>query len=134
MTYQARNNIPRASLGRIVLYVHDVESVSDFYECHFNFTASREEGDRIVELLSNNEDGFSILLHPLGKKRKAGQTLAKLIFDCEDVEAFCAASAERGLEFGALHSGAGYKFANTKDPAGNSVSISSRIYRHNLCR
>jgi predicted enzyme related to lactoylglutathione lyase len=120
----------RASLGRILLYVHDIEAVAEFYFRAFGFRILREDGDRIVELESPDNAGSNIMLHPLGRGRKAGQTLAKLVFDCPDVGSFCARASGKGVEFGPLHKGEGYVFANTKDPAGNSVSVSSRLYRH----
>ena len=70
------------------------------------------------------------MLHPLGRGRKSGQTIAKLIFDVPDVGAFCTRAAEHGLPFGAVHKADGYVFANARDPAGNAISISSRAYRH----
>ena len=116
-------------LGRIVLYVHDVETVAEFYARHFGFRIHRAPGDRIVELESPGGSGANIMLHPLGRGRKSGQTVVKLVFDVPDVEAFCARAARRGLAFGAIHKGEGYAFANAKDPAGNSISVSSRAFR-----
>ena len=52
-----------AVLGRILLYVHDIEAVAEFYACHFGFRIHREEDDRIVELESTSGDGFNIMLH-----------------------------------------------------------------------
>ncbi len=117
-------------LGRILLYVRDIDAVSEFYECHFGFRIHRERGDRVVELQSPAGAGSDIVLHPLGRGRKAGQSVAKLVFDVADVEAFCARAAERGLQFGTVHKADGYVFANAKDPAGNAISVSSRAYRH----
>ncbi len=71
---------------------------------------------------------MNILLHPLGAGRKVGQTLVKLVFDVEDVEEFCRNSEKRGLKFGAVHRADGYCFANAKDPAQNSISVSSRAF------
>lgn len=69
------------------------------------------------------------MLHPLGRGRRDGQAIAKLVFDVPDVEAFCAQAAERGLPFGSVHKADGYDFANAKDPAGNAISVLSRVYR-----
>ena len=118
-----------AVLGRILLYVRDIEAVARFYALHFGFRIRREAGDRIVELEGPGGAGGNIMLHPLGRGRKSGQTLAKLVFDVPDVGAFRARAAERGLEFGAIHRADGYEFANARDPAGNSISISSRAFR-----
>ena len=134
MTEQHETYPPPAVLGRVLLYVHDIEVVAEFYVLHFGFRIHREKGDRIVELESPSGAGNNIMLHPLGRVRKSGQTIAKLVFDVPDVEAFCARAAENGLEFGGIHKGDGYVFANAKDPAGNSISISSRAFRHDIFR
>jgi catechol 2,3-dioxygenase-like lactoylglutathione lyase family enzyme len=114
-------------LGRIVIYTKRTEAMVDFYCQYFGFEVLRLEGDRIVELVSKGA-GANILLHPMSKDRKEGQTLVKLVFDVEDVEGFCRTSKERGLEFGSIHRADGYSFANVKDPAKNSVSVSSRAF------
>ena len=134
MTEQHETDPAPAVLGRVLLYVHDIEVVAEFYALHFGFRIHREEGDRIVELESPSGAGNNIMLHPLGRVRKSGQTIAKLVFDVPDVKAFCARAAEQGLEFGEIHKGDGYVFANAKDPAGNSISISSRAFRHDISR
>ena len=129
-TDRHRDPPPRASLGRVILYVRNVEEVAEFYALHFGFRIRREDGDRIVELEHPGQAGSSILLHPLGRGRRTGQTSVKLVFDVCDVEAFCTGAARRGLPFGKVHKADGYDFANAKDPAGNSVSVSSRAYRN----
>ena len=134
MTTLRRTDTPEALLGRVLLYVHDIEAVAEFYARHFGLRIHRAEGDLIVELESPDEGGTNIMLHPLGRGRKSGQSVAKLVFDVSDVEAFCARSAEQGLRFGVLHKGDGYEFANARDPAGNSISVSSRAFRRNAWR
>ena len=129
MIESRRTDPPPPVLGRILLYVHDTEAVAEFYAHHFGFRIHRASGDRIVELESPGEAGANIMLHPLGRGRRGGQTVTKLVFDVSDVEAFCARAARRGLAFGAIHKGDRYAFANGKDPAGNSVSVSSRAFR-----
>lgn len=114
-------------LGRLILYVKDPDAVAAFYCTHFGYETRHLEGDRIVELVAQ-DGGANLLLHPLGAGRKAGQTLVKLVFDVADVAAFCESAAARGLAFGSIHSADGYSFANAKDPAGNSVSVSSRAF------
>ena len=115
-------------LGRITLYVRDVEATIGFYEKNFGFKALRLEGDRIVELLAQ-DGGANLMIHPAAKSQKMGQVLVKLVFDVEDVEAFRAKCAAEGLEFGPLHQADGYVFANAKDPSGNPIAISSRAFR-----
>lgn len=116
-----------AQLGRVIIYTKRLEDVAAFYCTHFGFEELRLEGDRIVELVAPG-GGANIMLHPMPKGRKEGQTLVKLVFDVKDVPGFCQASQERGLVFGAIHQADGYCFANAKDPAGNSVSVSSRAF------
>jgi catechol 2,3-dioxygenase-like lactoylglutathione lyase family enzyme len=115
-------------LGRVVLYVRDVEATIGFYERHFGFKPLRLQGDRIVELRAE-DGGANLMIHPAGKAQKMGQVLVKLVFDVEHVEAFRARCSEDGLEFGPIHQADGYIFANAKDPSGNSISISSRAFR-----
>ncbi|MGJ3231956.1 MAG: VOC family protein [Oceanicaulis sp.] len=115
------------SLGRIILYTKRIDELAAFYSRHFGFEIIRREGDRIVELRPEGE-GAAILLHPLAKGRKEGQSLVKLVFDVEDVAGFRETAAQAGLAFGPMHDGGGYVFANAKDPAGNPVSISSRAF------
>lgn len=115
-------------LNRIILYAIDMEQMIAFYEKFFGFRALREEGDRIVELVAA-DGGARLMIHQAGRAQKAGQSQVKLVFDVEDVEAFCATCAKDGLVFSALHQGQGYVFANARDPAKNSISVSSRAYR-----
>lgn len=116
-----------AQLGRIIIYTKKLEEVADFYCKHFGFEVLRLEDDRIVELVAQGT-GSNILLYPMSTSRKDGQTLVKLVFDVEDVEEFCRSSEERGLKFGSVHRADGYCFANAKDPAKNSISVSSRAF------
>jgi predicted enzyme related to lactoylglutathione lyase len=114
-------------LGRLVLYVRDVEATIAFYERYFGFKTLRLKGDRIVELVAS--DGANLLIHRAAVSQKMGQVLVKLAFDVEDVEEFCAECASRGLKFGPIHHGDGYVYANAKDPSGNPISVSSRAFR-----
>jgi predicted enzyme related to lactoylglutathione lyase len=115
-------------LNRLVLYVWDVDETAQFYERHFGFQATRMDGDRIVELVATG-GGANLMLHPAAKGQRRGQTSIKLVFDVEDVEAFCRRCSENGLHFGPVHKAAGYLFANAKDPCQNSISVSSRAFR-----
>lgn len=116
-----------SALGRIVIYTKKIEQMAVFYCNHFGFSMHRAEGDRIVEL-KPRAAGISILLHPGSAKQQEGQALVKLVFDVEDVVAFCEAAKVDGLAFGKIHRADGYVFANAKDPSGNSVQVSSRAF------
>ncbi|MCU0909506.1 MAG: VOC family protein [Rhodobacteraceae bacterium] len=115
-------------LGRLVIYTSKVDEMADFYARHFGFKVVRSDTDRIVELTPQST-GLTLLLHPAAAKQKMGQVLVKLVFDVEDVEAFCAGARSRGLEFGTVHVADGYAFANAKDPSMNSIQVSSRAFR-----
>ncbi|EJZ21502.1 VOC family protein [Rhizobium sp. Pop5] len=115
-------------LNRLVIYAKNVEETAQFYQKHFGFKAMSLPRDRIVELIAQ-DGGANIMLHQAAKRQRSGQSLIKLVFDVEDVEAFCKRCAENGLEFGALHQADGYIFANAKDPCQNSISVSSRAFR-----
>ncbi|MGO7044585.1 VOC family protein [Rhizobium leguminosarum] len=115
-------------LNRLVIYAGNVVETARFYEKHFGFKATSLPGDRIVELVAQ-DGGANIMLHQAAKGQRSGQSTVKLVFDVEDVEAFCRRCAENGLEFGAIHNADGYQFANAKDPCQNSISVSSRAFR-----
>ena len=114
-------------LGRLIIYSKKLPEMAEFYCRHFGFQSKQREGDRIVELQSQSA-GSSILPHPASKGQKEGQSLVKLVFDVEDVTAFCQKAEANGLRFGPVHNADGYSFANTKDPSNNSVSVSSRAF------
>jgi len=116
-----------AVLGRLVIYTKDTDAMVAFYTQHFGYSVRQLEGDRIVELVPAGA-GAALMLHPAGQRQKMGQPLVKLVFDVEDVPAFCAQSAKAGLVFARIHKADGYVFANAKDPSGNSVSVSSRAF------
>jgi predicted enzyme related to lactoylglutathione lyase len=123
---EVENNMS-AQLGRIIIYTKRTEALVEFYCTHFGFEVLRLKGDRIVELIPQGA-GANILLYPMPEGRKEGQTLVKLVFDVKDVEGFCRDAKDRGLLFGSIHHADGYCFTNTKDPAKNSVSVSSRAF------
>jgi catechol 2,3-dioxygenase-like lactoylglutathione lyase family enzyme len=115
-------------IGRILLYVRDIEKTVAFYTTHFGFHATQDEGDRIVELVCPN-GGANLMIHPAANGQKQGRSTVKIIFDVEDVESFIKISAATGLNFGTPHKADGYVFANAKDLDGNSISVSSRVFR-----
>jgi predicted enzyme related to lactoylglutathione lyase len=117
-----------APLGSIVIYARDMKRTAAFYSEHFGFDTSGEVVEGLIELRGPS-GGATVLIHQAAKSVKLGQVGVKLSFHVEDVAAFVAQAAKRGLEFGAIHQANGYQFANTKDPDKNSVSISSRAFR-----
>ncbi|NDV02136.1 VOC family protein [Pseudoroseicyclus sp. CLL3-39] len=117
----------RVGVGRLLLYVRDIAATTDFYARLFGYEAVTQARDRIVELRPAGP-GLPLLLHPAAKGQRSGQAQVKLVFDVEDVPGFVAAAAERGIPFGTVHDAGGYLFANARDPAGNSVSVSGRAH------
>ena len=115
-------------LGTVIIYARDMKKAAVFYSERFGFVTTGEVVEGLVELQATN-GGAGILIHHAAKSVKLGQVGVKLSFHVPDVEAFAAAAAKDGLNFGAVHGAKGYHFANTKDPDKNSVSISSRSFR-----
>ena len=115
-------------LGRLVIYTHKVDELAAFYARHFGDEILRSETDRIVELVPR-QGGAGLMLHPAGARQKDGQVMVKLVFDVEDVAAFCEAAKARGLIFSRIYKTEDYEFANAKDPAKNSIQDSSRAFR-----
>ena len=113
-------------LGSIVIYARDMHKTAEFYSQHFGLQTTGEVVEGLIELRAT-QGGASILIHQAAKSVKLGQVGVKLSFHVQDVAAFSAAAAERGLKFGAIHAANGYQYANAKDPDKNSVSISSPL-------
>jgi len=113
---------------RLVLYVRDIAKVAGFYQRFFGMRPLPGATDRWLELASA-EGGCTIALHQAAVSQKSGAAM-KLVFGVADVQAFKSAKEEQGLKLGAVHTvteeGQSFEFANAKDPAGNSISISSR--------
>ncbi len=114
-------------ITRLILYVRDMPKVAAFYELHFGFVRV-DAGDDDLIYLHSPSHGCGLAILQAAKSQKAGQTLVKLVFQVDDVEAFKQKSAKNGLVFGATHAGPGYAFANAKDPAKNLIQVSSRKF------
>lgn len=114
------------ALSSIILYTPKIDEMASFYCDFFSYKRHDIPGDRLVELRSPGP-GAILLLHLAAKGMRQGQAAVKLTFTSQDVAGFCEACAQKGLKFGTLHQADGYVFANTKDPSGNSVSVSGRF-------
>ncbi|UCJ14659.1 VOC family protein [Pseudomonas sp. MM211] len=112
---------------RVMLYANDPGKTCAFYERHFGFVSSAE--DQGVIELHHPRGGLILLVHRAAVSLKGNQARVKLVFDVENLEAFRSRALSNGLEFGPIHQGEGYGFANSKGPDGNGVSISSRAFR-----
>ncbi|MBC7772853.1 MAG: VOC family protein [Pyrinomonadaceae bacterium] len=117
---------PPLSIARLVVYVKNIEAVAAFYERYFGLR--RLPGDEPGWLELSSGEGCTIALHQASVSQKSGAAM-KIVFGVKDVAKFKAACARKGLKFGAIHHAEGFEFANAKDPAGNSISVSSRGLR-----
>ena len=118
---------PSPLITRVILYVKDVPRVAAFYERHFGMRPLPGGTDKWTELASP-AGGCMISLHKASVKQKSGAAM-KLVFGVADVRGFKSAKEKDGLIFGVVHEvdeGDGHEFSNAKDPAGNSICISSR--------
>jgi predicted enzyme related to lactoylglutathione lyase len=114
-------------ISSVVLYVRDIPKVASFYERYFGYVTmpGALPGWRV---LVGPEGGCSIALHKAAKTQKSGAAM-KIVFAVPDVASFVAEGAKSGLKFGVVHNADGYCYSNAKDPAGNSISVSDRIFR-----
>ena len=111
-------------IARVVLYVKDIPKVAAFYQTHFGLTPLPSDLSGWQEL-AGTDGGCTIALHQAAKSQKSGAAM-KIVFAVSDVRGFKAERESAGLKFGAIHKADGFEYANAKDPAGNSISISSR--------
>ncbi len=109
---------------RVILYVKDIPKVADFYQRHFGMTPLPSQEKGWLEMMSSS-GGCNIALHQASTAQKNGAAI-KLVFGVVDIRKFKEEREREGLKFGAIHTGGNIQFANAKDPAGNSVQISSR--------
>jgi predicted enzyme related to lactoylglutathione lyase len=111
-------------IARIILYVRDIQKVATFYERHFGLKPLPGTEDGWLEIGSPN-GSCSIALHQAAASQKRGSEV-KIVFGVKDVGKFKAEPEAAGLKFGVVHKSRGHEFSNAKDPAGNSIQVSSR--------
>ncbi len=114
-------------IARIILYVKDIPKVAAFYQRHFGMVPLAGQTAGWLEL-SAPGGGCNLALHQAARTQRSGAAV-KIVFAVRDVSGFAAKCAAAGLEFGPIHKAEGFEYANAKDPAGNSISISSRGLR-----
>ena len=112
------------SVVRVILYVKDIPKVATFYEEHFGLIPLPSTEHGWLELKSASGE-CTIALHQAAKSQKGGSAV-KIVFGAQDVKRFVAERDQAGLKFGPIHEAEGFEYANAKDPAGNSISVSSR--------
>lgn len=111
-------------VSRVILYVKDVAGVAAFYQQHFGMKPLPGNEEGWVEL-SGDKHACNIALHKAAVSQKSGAAI-KIVFGVSNVREFKAEREADGLRFGPVHSPGAFEFANAKDPAGNSIQISSR--------
>jgi ankyrin repeat protein/predicted enzyme related to lactoylglutathione lyase len=119
---KTKGESPRVT--RIILYVKDLPKVADFYQRHFGMKPLPSEEPGWLELESGS-GGCTIALHQAASTQKSGAAM-KVVFGVSNVRQFIKEREADGLKFGPVHAPGKFEFANAKDPAGNSISISSR--------
>jgi len=108
---------------RVILYVKEIPEVAKFYQRHFGMKPLPSQTDEWLELTSGT-NGCNIALHQATSTQRSGAAI-KIVFGVADVRAFVKEREQHGLPFGPIYEMDGFIFSNTKDPAGNSVQVSS---------
>ena len=111
-------------ISRIILFVADVPGTAAFYQRHFGLEPIGSEEEGWLELRA---DGCNLALHrgklPPGTRSPSP---VKIVFAVSNVPDAVKQFAANGLKFGEVHEWNGISYADTKDPEGNPIQISSR--------
>jgi predicted enzyme related to lactoylglutathione lyase len=111
-------------ISRIILFVEDIPKVAAFYQQHFGLEPLGPEEEGWLELRA---EGCNLALHrgklPAGQRSRSP---AKIVFAVRNVHEAVQQLTASGLKFGKVHEWNGFAFADTKDPAGNPIQLSSR--------
>jgi predicted enzyme related to lactoylglutathione lyase len=111
-------------VSRIILYVRDIPKVAAFYQTHFGLQPLPGADDGWLEL-GATRGSCRIALHQAAVSQKRGSEI-KIVFAVKNVAKFVAQRATAGLKFSVVHKAGTHEFANARDPAGNSIQVSSR--------
>jgi predicted enzyme related to lactoylglutathione lyase len=111
-------------IARVILYVRDIEKVAAFYQKHFGLKPLPGAEDGWIEIGSPNGT-CAIALHQAAASQKRGSEI-KIVFGVKDVRKFRAEREAAGLKLGVVHTSVDHEFCNARDPAGNSIQVSSR--------
>ncbi len=115
------------AVSRVILFVKDVARVAAFYQQHFGMKPLPGNEEGWIELSSGTR-GCNIALHKAASNRKSSSAM-KLVFGVSNVRKFITEREADGLRFGPIYCPGDFEFANAKDPAGNSIQISSRGFK-----
>jgi hypothetical protein len=107
--------------------VKDIPKVARYYQRHFGMKPLPSQTEGWLEMTSGS-GGCNVALHQASSAQKSGAAI-KIVFGVADVRRFKSKREADGLKFGPVHMAGDFEFANAKDPAGNSVQISSRGLR-----
>jgi predicted enzyme related to lactoylglutathione lyase len=111
-------------ISRIILFVADVPKVAAFYQRFFGLEPLSPAEDGWLELRA---EGCNLALHrgkpPAGPRSRSP---AKIVFAVSDVRAEVERLTAEGLKFGKIFDWKGFSFADTQDPEGNPLQLSSR--------
>lgn len=111
-------------ITRIILYVRDIQKVAAFYQKHFGLKPLPGAEKGWLEIGSPTAS-CRLALHQAAASQKRGSEI-KIVFGVKDVRKFKAERESAGLKFGVVHKAGDHEFSNAKDPAGNSIQVSSR--------
>jgi predicted enzyme related to lactoylglutathione lyase len=111
-------------ISRIILYVRDIPKVAAFYQTHFGLQPISHAEHGWLEIGAAN-GGCRIALHQAARSQRRGSEI-KIVFAVKDIKTFTTERAAAGLKFGVIHDAGSHQFANARDPAGNSIQVSSR--------
>jgi predicted enzyme related to lactoylglutathione lyase len=117
-------SVPAPQITRIILYVKNIPQVAAFYQEFFQMIPLPGATTSWLELQSPS-GGCTIALHRASVAQKSGAAI-KIVFGITDIATFKSSCEGKGLKFGAIHQVGTLRFANAKDPAGNSIQISNR--------
>jgi hypothetical protein len=98
--------------------------VADFGEHHFAMREPPGSNAGWIEL--ERPAGGGTIAPAQRRCQTEGPATVKTEFGTADPRTFVAAQFCEGLKFGIVHEADGVEFANLKDPADNSIRISSR--------
>jgi catechol 2,3-dioxygenase-like lactoylglutathione lyase family enzyme len=123
MSVKIKKDTMTLRISRIILFVADVPRAAAFYQRHFGLEPVGPEEEGWLELRAG---GCNLALHH-GKLPPGEQSHSpvKIVFAVNNVRDAVKQFAANGLKFGEVHEWNGISFADTKDPEGNPIQISS---------